>query len=324
VVPSLCFTWNKFPKCCAWSSESTLGGRSGTITTFLNNYVRYIVNPPGKTITSNCPEMSSSAHHSALSGSGLVVSNASVASPLAGSHRSSSGAGAGGHCRRSRRCCGGFWFRMCSCGCVSCSYRQQTLGGLHKGFTCFCRCYQPKNLRPRWLNRFHAFTKSIVWRILYIFFSIFLLFGSSIQDLLVGPDIDIAFEVIRNIMLAYFILDMMIRCVTDKEYFVCTVGGEGSESATTTIPTTRPSVAGYNNATSRSTRYSTAHHDARDMHPSCTVGSFLFWCDVVSTLAILYDLSYVNNNANGLRQVEIGLNSDGVPVSQETIRCVLS
>jgi hypothetical protein len=235
----------------------------------------------------------SSAEH--LASSGLVVSNTSAASPSAGSRRSSIGVGD----RRGRSRCG-----------ISCYHRQQSQHGRcwWNGFTCVCRCYQPKNTRPKWLNSFHAFTKSIVWRILYIFFSLFLLFGSPIQDLLAGPDGDIVFEVIRNIMLVYFVLDMLLRCIMDKEYFVCAVSGGGSSSATTTTGRTLP--PGFNN---------NPHLDAREVHLPCSIGSFLFWCDLVSTLAILYDLSYANKNSNGVRQIEIGLDSDGVPVSQETM-----
>jgi hypothetical protein len=151
---------------------------------------------------------------------------------------------------------------------------------------------------------------------LYIFFSLFLLFGSSIQDLWMGADGDIVFEVIRNIMLAYFVWDMLIRCLTDKEYFVCTVGG-GSASAMTPTASGTP-LAGSNNAASGGpTRHSMTHFDAKEMHPQFATGSFFFWCDLVSTLAILYDLSYVNKNSNGVQQVQIGLDNDGVPVSED-------
>ncbi|KAL3921868.1 MAG: hypothetical protein SGILL_002519 [Bacillariaceae sp.] len=141
-----------------------------------------------------------------------------------------------------------------------------------------------------------------MWKILYVFFSLFLLFGPSIQYLVVDEAGDIVFEIVRNVMLAFFIIDMIIRCVTDHDYFVCTLCcGNGAASG---IPV-QPTGGSIN---------SLAYVETKDTEPFA-FGSFLFWCDLVSTLAILYDLSYINPNVHGFNQVEIGLDSDGIPVS---------
>jgi hypothetical protein len=228
------------------------------------------------------------------SSSGFIVSNASAASPSVGSQRSIGG---------------GFWNRICCCGsrccCCCCGLRNR-----HFSNGCMC-CYRPERSRPKWLHYIYLFTKSMVWKILYVFFSLFLLFGTPIQELSVGHTGDIVFGIIRNIMLAFFVIDMSIRCVTDKEYFVCTMRGGSTSSATPTSPT----LAGSNAAASGGNRHSVNYMDAKEMHTPCTIGSFLFWCDLISTVAILYDLQYVNSNAYGIREIDIGLDDNGMPVS---------
>lgn len=195
---------------------------------------------------------------------------------------------------------GGFWNRFCLCCGCSCN----------RG----CCCYQNEQTRPCWVHQCHAVTKSIVWRILYIFFSLFLLFGSPIQELTVDVRGDIVFSVVRNIMLAYFLSDMMVRCITDRDYFVCTVRGGSMNPTTLPSAPLSGSPGGGGGA-----RHSMSYMDAKEMHSPCIIGSFLFWCDLISTLAILYDLQYINPNVNGVREVQIELDEDGIPVSDALV-----
>ena len=48
----------------------------------------------------------------------------------------------------------------------------------------------------------------------------------------------------------------------------------------------------------------------------CTVGSFLFWCDLVSTGVVLYHISWINKEHVRLKTFELSLNTYGFPVSR--------
>jgi len=78
-------------------------------------------------------------------------------------------------------------------------------------------------------------------------------------------------------MLLFFIVDMTVRCITDDTYFVCTLckKGDRAANASTSIP-----------------RSSDDNSDG--MGSTFGIGSFLFWCDLISTVSILYDLSLIN------------------------------
>ena len=173
--------------------------------------------------------------------------------------------------------------------------------------SCVCCCYRHEHNRPGWLNRVYNFTRSPMWKILYVFFSLFLLFGASIQYLAVDATGDIVFEIIRNIMLACFVIDMIIRCMTDHDYFVCTLCG--NHNSTSGMLTPGPHTTGGGSINSL------AYVDSREESETFAIGSFLFWCDLISTMAILFDLSYINPNVSGIAEVDIALDGDGIPVS---------
>jgi hypothetical protein len=44
------------------------------------------------------------------------------------------------------------------------------------------------------------------------------------------------------------------------------------------------------------------------------IGSFLFWCDVVSTACLLYEISYINATQNDIHTIDIHLDMFGIPV----------
>ena len=52
-----------------------------------------------------------------------------------------------------------------------------------------------------------------------------------------------------------------------------------------------------------------------DTIKSCTLGSFLFWCDFISTGVILYHISWINKDHVRLKTFEISLDAYGFPVS---------
>lgn len=51
-----------------------------------------------------------------------------------------------------------------------------------------------------------------------------------------------------------------------------------------------------------------------DNHTTCSFGSFLFWCDLISTGMILFDISWINKQRFELNVVEIELDEYGYAV----------
>jgi hypothetical protein len=87
-----------------------------------------------------------------------------------------------------------------------------------------------------------------------------------------------------TIALAVFILDMILNLLVDPEYF------------------------GFDPWR----RLQQPHQPKRW---TCGVGSFMFWCDVVSTLALLHDISFINQREYEMPELKLELNEYGIPVS---------
>jgi len=127
--------------------------------------------------------------------------------------------------------------------------------------------------------------RSVVWRAMVIIFSIYLLFGSQIRHLFIPSSMDAAFDIISLVVFGFFILDMVIRMIIFPNYFsigCCNTSG----------------VNGGN-----------------DVQTGFVFGSFVFWCDLVSTITLLYDISWINEGEYCVKEVEIQLNEFGVPIS---------
>ena len=178
------------------------------------------------------------------------------------------------------------WLRCCGI------FRQSGSTGNESGG--MCGCYIKDESRPKWLSRFYGFTKSAVWLFFLYCFSIFLLFGPAIQCLADSDTTgDAVFLCLRLVMLCFFTVDIMIRCVAEEDYFVITLCRRSKSSV---------------NASARS---NTTSGDSKERKFS--FGSFLFWCDFISTLSILYDLSFISNHRFDPIDVEITV-VEGIPV----------
>ena len=159
------------------------------------------------------------------------------------------------------------WRRFCA------TFRSSNNNGF------FCACYVKEESRPRWFSLFYDFTKSTVWFSLFSGFSVFLMFGPSIQSLIdTGAKGDIAFLNLRIIMFFFFIVDMLVRCITEENYFAFRL-------------CRRKDIQ---NSASSLSRSNTNNGDS--IESFFRFGSFLFWCDFLSNISILYDLSFINNH----------------------------
>ena len=178
-------------------------------------------------------------------------------------------------------------------------------GGYGRG--CFCDCYVNEESRPKLLTVFYnKVTKSIIWRFFHVLFAVFLLFGPAIQCIGdVGKTGDNIFMGLRIAMLLFFIVDMMIRCIAEDGYFVCSLcKGRGNNNG-----------AGSNGTANNTSNNSSSNNSGGDSKDSnYAIGSFLFWCDLISTCSILYNLKFINKQMYQVIKKTIVVDF-GIPVS---------
>ena len=143
---------------------------------------------------------------------------------------------------------------------------------------------QPR-LRSPW---FVLIQQSVIWKALLLVATFLLLFGSSIQFIAVPKEGDLAFDVLYTLALVIFVFDMALNVVIDPEYF--------------------------------NFNFCVRRKDEKSFYSSTfTMGSFLFWCDVLSTLSLLFHISYINRREYEMMKIQIRLNEYGVPVNFDTI-----
>ncbi len=116
-----------------------------------------------------------------------------------------------------------------------------------------------------------------------VFCTILLLFGSEIQELWFPKQADIIFNVLYVVALCVFVGDIMVRCYTEPQYFefnLCakTVG------------------------------------DAPAAWGAFRLGSFMFWCDLISSATLLYDISFINTFYFAIETINMELDQFGLPV----------
>jgi hypothetical protein len=156
-----------------------------------------------------------------------------------------------------------------------------------------------------WVYSFYGFTKSTLWLFFLFVFSILLMFGPAIQSLAdAGRRGDAAFLYLRIVMLFFFTVDILVRCFAEEGYFLLTL--------------CRHRIICHN-WISAPTQSNTTNGDSKE--PFISIGSFLFWCDLLSTLSILYDLSFVNNHHFDPIYYEINA-IRGIPVSFGVAACL--
>lgn len=142
-----------------------------------------------------------------------------------------------------------------------------------------CTWLQPS---PRFLHGLSVIIKSPLWKIIIAFNTVLLLFGSEFQELFIPPTGDIVMDILFFIALGVFTADIIMRCYLEPNY--------------ASLPTCHPNQQ--NSAWGR-----------------CSMGSFLFWCDFVSTLTLLYNISFINAHTFQAKTIDITLNVIGIPVS---------
>lgn len=162
-----------------------------------------------------------------------------------------------------------------------------------------------RNRRRMWrfvpdANRRRAFFAMVIysyyWRAMLIVLTIILLFGAQIQNTVLPPSADEACNAIFMAAFVLFSLDIIIRIDVESNYFVlrfCDYSCSTDFHPTSEAQPTVPSAAGCFNI---------------------EVGSFLFWCDVISTLTLLHEISFIDNANFAEKSMFITLDDFGTPV----------
>lgn len=142
-----------------------------------------------------------------------------------------------------------------------------------------------------------------LWKALMICFTTILLFGAQIRDLFVPKNGDLAVDVVFLVVFCFFWIDTILRMDCESNYFHLYL----------------LSFLGY----SSGPRISKSNSEPLEIHPSVGycfgrpfhIGSFLFWCDVVSNLALLREITLVD--PEGMfdeARIHINLDDFGMPL----------
>jgi len=147
---------------------------------------------------------------------------------------------------------------------------------------------------------------SSIWRYALVFFTVVLLFGQPVQDLWCPKESDVAFDAIYVAAFTVLAADVIMRSVVSPEYFLLQVGGKDLRHDALLNRVLRP-------------RLSTGGSGDNwgGLLKCCSgyrLGSFMFWCDVVSTCSLLYDIAFINTSKASLINIIINVGSDGIPV----------
>lgn len=135
------------------------------------------------------------------------------------------------------------------------------------------------------VHLFETIMKSYAWKGLIVFFTIVLLFGSPIQILFTPKEADGVFDILYTVALFVFVMDMIFNMCVDPNYL-------GLQAF----------------------RRNRAQPFDQAKFFSYGIGSFNMWCDVASTAALFYDISYTNPLQNEEEIVYLNLDQYGLLV----------
>lgn len=132
---------------------------------------------------------------------------------------------------------------------------------------------------------------SLAWRALLILLTLILLFGAQIRNMFIPASADAAADAVFLATFFIFWIDIGMRVIVEPNYFAFNLCGLGRK-----IDTERPMA---------------------EQETCCNVqlGSFLFWCDVISTLTLLHEISFIDKANFSEIPILVTLDPFGVPVS---------
>jgi hypothetical protein len=132
------------------------------------------------------------------------------------------------------------------------------------------------------LDRMAHLISSRFWHFGLVFFTFLLLFGAQIQALFIPKEGDIAFDVLFTVALVVFVVDIFVRSLVEPQYFGFNLSGRNG--------------------------------DGQSAWGACRLCSFMFWCDLISTASLLYDISFINRRIFDVVTIDIEIEEYGLPV----------
>jgi hypothetical protein len=131
-----------------------------------------------------------------------------------------------------------------------------------------------------------ALLENHLWRGLLVVLTFILLFGAQIRQLIIPPSGDVACDVILMTTFVIFMADIMMRIDCEPTYFTCKCRRKNRDSEGGTCV------------------------------ENLGLGSFLFWCDLISTLTLLTEISFISKKGFSAVAYTIYLDQFGIPVSR--------
>jgi hypothetical protein len=168
-----------------------------------------------------------------------------------------------------------------------------------------CGARNPQELLQSTLDNY-------LYKCVTFFFSMILMFGTILQSLVIPVNGDVVFDILYILALVFFIMDMVLRMIAFPNYFRFTA----------------PLLTRMHNAIANRIRgkigitnggVSFGGDDLPTSSHARVVGSFMFWCDLLSTATLCYDISYINRAYYDSPEISISLNESGLPVG--TLLC---
>lgn len=150
-----------------------------------------------------------------------------------------------------------------------------------------------------------------------------MLFGSHVQNLWCDPQFDGVFDILFSLVFCLFLVDIGLRILVVPGYVSFKYKGVLNTlyGPVHWIKTVGGNTHGNNNKKgSRRYRNQGVVEEDPEKWGKINIGSFLFWCDVISTASLLYEISYINKSKNRIMELDIQLDPLGIPVSARAIQ----
>ena len=150
------------------------------------------------------------------------------------------------------------------------------------------------------------------WNIGMIIGTILLLFGAQIRDLILFPPVfDIIFNVLFILCLIFMTADIIMRVdSSEPNYFDCFGIRWNMGNSTYNNPYSKRKQNTFLSKLSCCCTFNISTFNKN----TANFGSFLFWCDVISTLTLLYEISWINPRYFNQEVQVIHVNDFGIPI----------
>ena len=171
--------------------------------------------------------------------------------------------------------------------------------------------------RKRYINQ-HVLN-SRMWKIVLIFFTLILLFGAQIRDLFIPQAGDPAVDAVFIVAFLFFLVDILLRMDAERNYFhlyLCGCIRYSSGVAKDATSSTDYYHHGNNNNNTNPSKFgdgATTGSSLKCCGRPFQVGSFLFACDLVSTITLLREISFIMKRNFDEQYVDIELDRWGMP-----------